>query len=176
MAKYVFTREECQEWASNPAINPRTKRKIDVNPTSSRAIYNQLLEQCKKMGIVPQVGELVEQLQRLTVRKTTPTTDKKSLSFVKNPNRMWSNMSRDQVLELAGRVLAEDPEAQAQAVQLHQSYCDRKKRINGLFDKYKAQGKLENDEELELAGDVIGRFCRCVQSIKGETREELSRL
>jgi len=103
-------------------------------------------------------------------------TAAKKLPVAKTPNRLWPNLSRDEVIALAGRVLAEDPVAQAQAIELQKIYESSKDAQNDLYDEWQKSAALNADQELELASDFLGRFCRCLQEFKLKNNNKLLEL
>src|SRR3989304_10013866 len=183
---YTFNRADCLKWVANPNVNPKTGRKID--PQSKAGVYKQLEKQCCAMKLKPGVApsdsetrsvtEATEETKKAPEAPETTETVKKpakaakkpagdrNLPEVKKPASLWPNMSRDEILALAGRVLKEDKEAQAKALELNKEYCSGKERGNNLFKRWQKEANLSKDEELALAAEFLGRFCRCVQSIK----------
>lgn len=46
-----LTKEQCEEWAANPTVNPVTKRKIKRDATDPRSIFVKLTVACEKYSI-----------------------------------------------------------------------------------------------------------------------------
>ena len=159
MVQYRFNEQECRQWANDPIHNPKTGYKID--PSAPSGVYQQLLKQCTELGIQPNPERFENPLR-------PAKSSRMVLPVVVEPARIWKNLSREEVINLAGRVLAEDSDAQRVAAELNLSYEDSKKQVDGLFEKLKRDGSMMGDDALTIAADFLSRFCRCVQSVKGD--------
>jgi putative ubiquitin-RnfH superfamily antitoxin RatB of RatAB toxin-antitoxin module len=181
MVKYEFSEEDCRKWMRNKSVNPKTNRPI--NPQTKNGVYAQLEAQCRDLK--SQISEKSSPQKQESVSASVPvpvpvsaseTGDKKELKPVKHAKKLWSSLERDQVIVLAARVLDGDEEAVKQALELHKEYCRQKKEYNSLFDRWRKTGQIDSDRELELAGEFLGRFCRCVKEITSGQKEERAKI
>ena len=150
MPKYQFSRTDCENWLANPNVNPKTNRPI--NPRTVKGVYQALLVQCEQFGLVPNNKSI--------------SSGTKILPSVKKADRIWTDLSREQVINLAKSVLDEEPKAIQKALEIHQVYCQKKKQNNDLFTQWQKTGEITKDQALALSAEFLGRFCRCIQEIK----------
>ena len=182
---YKFTQRECNAWLKDPFVNPVTGRSINPNATSSTSVYQQLLKQCENKGLLRDTKRKTNSGEKTSTRPSSNTAykpifitkaSKYELPVVKEPASLWQEMTREEVISLAERVLNSEPAAINAAMNLKERYQRDKTRVDDIYKEWARSGEISDDAELELAGNFLGRLCRCVDQIRTKNLEEMAQL